>query len=260
MNNDRIDPVISRFRIASSDRKVTIPMPRKSAKTPVVVPAPVQEKPAIVLPPKTKVEGEGKFTDDGNTLNKLIVQKVSVPIVSKFKNTTSTTIKDYLRILIRPDESHDEPHARWDEHEPEDEAALKQLFSTYGKGSGTTISIRLNIDGAGKDEFFLDVRLPKSDDDEDAKHPAVLVDPKGSIGDIVLDLFYEMSGDDPPGDFKGRGSLEDLVGELEGDVEELEPIRALLSEFDMPGDMPANLYSLPDRLRSIFRAAKGLPK
>ncbi len=236
-------------------------MPRKSAKTPIVVPAPVQEKPAIVLPPKTEVKGEAKFTDDGNkTINELVVQKVSVPFVFKNRGTTKTEFKDYLRIFVRPDESHDEPHARWDEHEPEDEAALKQLFATYGKGSGTEIAVRLNVDGAGKEEFFLDVRLPKSDDDEDAKHPSVLVDPKGSIGDIVLDLFYEVSGDDPPDDFTSRSALEDSISELKGDVEELEPIRALLSEFDMFGDKAANLYSLPDRLRSIFRAAKGLPK
>ena len=236
-------------------------MPRKSAKTPVVVPAPIQEKPAVVLPPKTEVNGEGTYTSYGNeTTNELVVQKVSVPFVFTNRGTTKTEFKEYLRIFVRPDESHDEPDAHWDTHEPEDEAALKQLFATYGKGSGTSISVRLNVDNAGKDEFFLDVRYPKPDDDEDAKHPSVLVDYGGSIGDLVLDLFCEMSGEDPPGDFKKRESLENLVGEMEGDLEELEPIRALLSEFDMPGDLAANLYSLPERLRSIFRAAKGLDK
>ena len=236
-------------------------MPRKSAKTPVVVPAPVQEKPAIVLPPKTEVKGEGTYSDDGNkTTNELVVQKVSVPFVFKQRGTTKTEFKDYLRIFVRPDESHDEPDAHWDTHETDDEAALKQLFTTYGKGSGTTISVRLNIDGAGKDEFFLDVRHPKPDDDEDAKHPSVLVDYNDSIGDLVLDLFYEVRGDDPPGDFKTRTKLEEKLETYSPLEDDRAAIEDLLSEFDMPGDLAANLYSLPERLRSIFRMAKGLDK
>lgn len=237
-------------------------MPRKSAKTPVVVPAPVQEKPAIVVPPKTKVNGEGKYSDDGNkTTNELVVQKVSVPFVFKNRGTTKTEVKEYLRIFVRPDESHDEPDAHWDTHETDDEAALKQLFTTYGKGHGTTISVRLNVDGTGKDEFFLDVRHPKPDDGEDTKHPSVLVDYGSSIGDLVLDLFCEMSGEDPPEEFKTRGALEKSTEEFVEAAEEIETIRDVLSEFAMPGDLPGHLdYSLSERLRSIFRTAKGLDK
>jgi hypothetical protein len=235
-------------------------MPRKSVATPSLSEPSKQEKPVVVLPPKTEVKGECKRTDDGKTTNELVVQKVSVPFVSKFKGTTSTTFKDYLRIFVRPDESHDEPDARWDEHEPEDEVALKQLFATYGKGSGTVFSVRLNVTATGDDEFFLDVRHPKLEGDEDERLPSVLIDPKASIGDVVLDLFYEMSDEDPPDDFMSRGALEDLVEEQKGEVEEFGPVEDLLREFDMPGDLPANLYSLADRLRSIFRTAKGMSK
>lgn len=229
-------------------------MPRKRVSPPAV-----QEKPVEVLPPKIDVKSEVERTDDGKTLNELVVQRVSVPFVSKFKGMTTTEFKNYLRIFVRPDESHNEPDARWDEHDPDDEAALKQLFATYGKGSGTELSIRLNVDDAGREEFFLDVRHPKKEDDEDANLPMVLVDPKDSIGDIVLDLFYEMSATDPPEDFKSRSSLEEQNARYEVDTKELEKIEDVLLEFDMPGDLPAHLdYSLSDRLRSILRKAKGL--
>lgn len=239
-------------------------MPRKAA----VVPTesnPAQ--PAPVSPPKTEVKSEATRYDDGKTSNELVVQKVSVPSTRKTwdskkkRDVETTTFKDYIRVFVRPDESREEADEQWDEHEPEDEAALKQLFTTYGKGSGTTISVRMNVDEKGESEFFLDVRHPKPDeDDDDAKLPSVLIDPKASIGDVMLDLFYEMGSEDPPDDFTTRGALEDLIDELKGDVAELEPIRELLDEFDMPGDKPAHLYSLPDRLRSIFRTAKGLDK
>ncbi len=235
-------------------------MPRKTVAIPVQSPKQEPENPVAVLPPKTEAPSEGTRTDDGKTLNELVVQKVSIPFVSKFKGTTKTEFKDYLRIFVRPDESHDEPDARWDEHESEDEAALKQLFATYGKGSGTEIRVRVEVDGNGEQEFFLDVRYPKPHDDEDAKYPSVLVNPKDEIGDIVLDLFYAMSSEDPPDDFVSRGALEDLVEEQNGDLEEMDPIKRLLDEFDMPGDLPAHLYDLPTRLRSIFRKAKGLSK
>jgi hypothetical protein len=238
-------------------------MPRKPVATPAPQTSVPEDKPiarpAPVLPPKTKVLGEGKRTDDGNkTTNEIVVQRVSVPFTTKSRGEEKTEFKDYFRIFVRPDESHDEPDASFDEHEPEDEAALKRIFATYGKGDGTTISIRLNVDDAGKEEFFLDVQHPKPEGDDDAKLPMVLIDPKDSIGDIVTDLFYEMSSEDPPDDFVTRGALDDLVEELKGDLEELDPARAVLSEFDMPGDLPAHLYSLPERLRSIFRKAKGL--
>jgi hypothetical protein len=232
-------------------------MPRKPVPSAPQSPLPDPEKPAIVQPPKTDVNGEGTRESDAKTQNELVIQRVSVPFTFEKK----TEFKNYLRIFVRPDDSHNEPDASWDEHEPEDEAALKQLFATYGKGSGTELTIRLNVNSSTcKEEFFLDVRHPKPEVDEDEKLPSMLVDPKASIGDMVLDLFYDMSGDDPPDDFTTRGALEDLVKEQKGDLEELEPIRSLLDEFDMPGDKPANLYSLHDRLRSIFRAAKGLPK
>jgi hypothetical protein len=203
------------------------------------------------------MKGEAKLDDDGKTSNELVVQKVSVPFVSKYKGVTKTEFKDYLRIFVRSDESHDEPDGQWDAHEPDDETALKQLFATYGKGDGTAILVRLNVDATGKEEFFLDVRHPKPNDDEDAKYPSVLVDPDGSIADIVFDLFYEMGSEDPPDDFTSRGALVDLISELKTDAEELEPIENLLSEYDMPGDLPAHLdYSLADRLRSIFDAMK----
>jgi hypothetical protein len=234
-------------------------MPRKRVATSTPSTPSPEDKPiatpTVVLPPKTEVKAEAERTDDGKTSNELVVQKVSVPFVSKSK---APTFKDYLRIFVRPDESHNEPDARWDEHEPEDEAALKQLFATYGKGSGTVLSIRSDVNTQGKELYFLDVRHPKPEGDEDERLPSVLIDPKASIGDIVLDLFYEMSGDDPPDDFMSRECLEDLISEMKGDVEEFGPIEDVLREFDMPGDLPAHLYSLADRLRSIFRTAKGL--
>jgi hypothetical protein len=231
-------------------------MPRKSVVSPPQSPPSEPEKPTTVQPPKTDVNGEGTRESDAKTKNELVIQRVSVPFVYN-KNTE---FKEYLRIFVRPDDSHNEPDASWDDHEPEDETALKQLFATYGKGSGTEIRVRFNIDGAGKEEFFLYVHHPKPEVDEDDKFPSVFINPNASIGDMVLDLFYDMSGDDPSDDFTTRGALEDLVEEQKGDLEELEPIRSLMDEFDMPGDLPANLYSLPDRLRSIFRTAKGLPK
>jgi hypothetical protein len=232
-------------------------MPHKAVESTPQSPASDPTKLIVVQSPKTDVNGEGTRESDAKTKNELVIQRVSVPFVYKKK----TEFKEYLRIFVRPDELHDEPDASCDEHEPEDDAALKQLFATYGKGRGTTISVRLNVDAStGKEEFFLDVHHPKPEGDEDEKLPSVLVDPKASIGDMVLDLFYDMSGDDPSDDFTTRGALEDLVEEQKGDLEELEPIRSLMDEFDMPGDLPANLYSLPDRLRSIFRTAKGLPK
>lgn len=234
-------------------------MLRKSVETPSTSKLELKKEPVAVQPPKTEVKGEAERTDDGDTSNELVVQKVSVP----FTFRGATEFKDYHRIFVRPDESRDEIDAVWDDHEPKDEAALKRLFATYGKGSGTTISVRMNVDDAGKEEFFLDVRHPKpKDDDEDAKHPSVLIDANDTttIDNIVLDLFHEMSGEDPPDDFASREVLEELVDELKGDVEELEPIEELLREFDMPGDLPANLYDLPTRLRSIFRTAKGMSR
>lgn len=230
-------------------------MPRKSVAVPTS-PSPVQEKPADVRPPKTKVNGEAEYTDDDRTQNALVIQKVSVPFT--FRKTTE--FKDCLRIFIRPDELHEEFDAQWDAHEDDEQAALNRIFNAYGKGHGTEISILHNVDAMGRNEYLLSVRRPKPDIDEDERLPSVLIDPKASIGDMVLDMFYEMGSDDPPDDFVSRGALEDLVSDLKGEVDELEPIRSLLDEFDMPGDKPAHLYSLPDRLRSIFRTVKGLSK
>jgi hypothetical protein len=232
-------------------------MPRISQSKPVTSVPIEPEKP--FEPPKTKVLGEGTRTDDGNgTTNALVVQRVSVPFATKSKSKEKTEFKNYFRIFVRPDESHDEPDARFDEHEPEDEADLKRIFATYGKGSGTTISIRLNIDEAGKEEFFLDVRHPKPEVDDDAKLPMVLIDPKDSIGDIVADLFYETSGEDPPNGFTTRTTLEEEAEKYDPMEDERAAVESTLTEFDMPGDLPSHLYSLPERLRSIFRKAKGL--
>ena len=234
-------------------------MPRKAIPSPAASveskPTPVAE-PEIVLPPKTEVKGSATRHDDGKTTNELVVQKVSVPFTFKRKDKQTTEFKDYLRIFIRPDEAHDEPNERWDEHEPEDEAALKQLCATYGKGSGTTISVRMNADPRGKQEFFLDVRHPKPDEDDDEKLPSVLIHPHALISDSVLDMFYEMGSGDPPNDFMTRGALQDQIAKLKGDVEELDPIKSLLDEFAMPGDLPGHLYGLPERLRSIFQTIK----
>jgi hypothetical protein len=240
-------------------------MPRKPVQKPVeskpTTPAQVvRQEPSNPIPnpivPKTEVKGEGTRIDDGRTTNDLVIQKVSVPFVRKYRGQERVERKDYLRIFVRSDESHDEPDAHWDAHEPEDEAALKQLFTTYGKGSGTTILVRTNVDTQGNQEFFLDVRHPKPDQEDDDKLPSVLVNLKDSVGDLALDLFYELSGKDPPDDFVTRGALEDVIDELKGDVEELDPIRSLLDEFTMPGDLPGHLYSLPERLRSIFETMK----
>lgn len=235
-------------------------MPRKSVATPAVI---VPEKPSQQIPvphPKMEVKGEGTRDADWKTSNELVVQKVVVPCVFNSRGKQTVEFKDFIRIFIRPDESHDATDARWDEHEPEDENALKQLFATYGKGHGTTISIRHNVTATGDDEFFLDVRHPKPDQDNDEKFPSVLIDLKNPISDLVADLFYEMSGEDPGDDFKTRGALETQIEEMKEETEELGPIRDVLNEFDMPGDLPAHLYPLQDRLRSIFRTAKGLGK
>ena len=224
----------------------------------------------IDVPPKTTVKREASYDDDGKTNNALIVQEVSVPFVSKSQGKTRVETKDYLRIFVRPDEAHNEPDARWDEHEPEDEAALKQLFATYGKGSGTVLTIRHDVPEPSAvkpyykpervtacDEFFVDVRFPKPEAESDDRFPSVLVDLKSHIANIVWDLFYEMSGKDPPDNFKTRGALEDEIDEYSTLEDEEAQIRNLLDEFDMPGDKPARLYSLPERLRSIFETAKG---
>jgi len=242
-------------------------MPRKSVKLSAPVadpPKPIVDPPKPVVPappPKTEVHIEGKRDDDGKTLNELVVQKISIPSTSKIKGKPKTEFKKYLRIFVRPDESHNEPDSRCDEHEPEDEAALKRLFATHGDGSGSEIRVRMNVTSTGDEEFFLDVWYPRKDDgDEDAKFAAVLVDPKSPIADIVSDLLYAMSDEDPPKDFQTRDALEDAAEEGLPFKVESESIEKLLSEYDMPGDLPASIYSLPERLRSIFRTVKGLGK
>lgn len=231
-------------------------MPRVAKSNPAETNKPAPS-PTPVLPPEIEVLEEAEFSCDGDTTNELVVQRVRVPRVTIHRNVKSITFKEGFRLFVRPDESHDEPDARWDEHEPEDENALKQLFTTYGKGNGTRLSIRLEVAPNGRQDYYLDVRHPKSDKDSDAKFPMVFVDAKNGSADIVRDLMCEISGKNPIDDFMMRGALEDLIKELKADVEELAPIEDLLSEFDMPGDLPSHLYSLPERLRSILRTAKG---
>lgn len=236
---------------------------RVAPMTPVPEDKPSTAQPVIVSPPKTEVNGEGTRSDDGKTTNELVVQKISVPFTFKVKGGTKTEFEEYLRIFVRPDESHDEPDASWDEHEPEDEAALKQIFATYGKGSGTAISVRMNVVATGDEEFFLDVRHPKPEGDEDEKLPSVLIDPQAmTIGDVAQDLYYAMNNkfEDPPADFKTRARLEEEAEEYSHLEDDRTAIEDLLSEFDMPGDKPAHLYDLLERLRSIFETAKGKTK
>jgi len=232
-------------------------MPRKSVK----LSAPVADPPKPVVPaptPKTEVHAEGKWSDDGDTTNELVVQRVSLPRVHKYSK--KVTFRQGFRVFIRPDDLHDEPNETWDEHEPEDEAAIRQLFATHGKGKGTRISIRSDVDGSGNEVFSLEVRSAKPDEG-DEKYPSVFVSRSDNVvAEIVADLFYVISDEDPPDNFTTRGALTDLVKELKADVEELEPVRSILDEYNMPGDLPSHLYSLPERLRSIFRAAKGLGK
>ena len=232
-------------------------MPRKSVKLPT--PAVDPPKPIVAIPtPKTDVHAEGKWSDDGDTTNELVVQRVSLPRVNKYAE--SVAFRPGFRVFIRSDGSHDEPNETWDEHEPEDDAAIRRLFGTHGKGKGTRISILSDVDGSGNEVFSLEVRSANADEG-DEKHPSVFVSRSDDVvNELVADLFYTASDEDPPEDFKTRGALGDLVEELEGEVGEVEAVRSILDEFGMPGDLPSNLYSLPERLRSIFRRAMGLDK
>jgi len=239
-------------------------MPRKSVKLSAPVadpPKPIVDPPKPVVPaspPKTEVHTEGKWSDDGDTTNDLVVQRISLPRVDKRSN--KVTFRQGFRVFIRPDDLHDEPNETWDEHEPEDEAAIRRLFVTHGKGKGTRISILSDVDGSGNEVFSLEVRSAKPNEG-DEKYPSVFVSKSSNVvAEIVADLFYVTSDEDPPDDFTTRGALDDLVEELKGDVEELEPVRSVLDEFGMPGDLPSHLYSLTERLRSIFRTVKGLGK
>lgn len=232
-------------------------MPRKSVK----LSAPVVDPPKPVVPaptPKTEVHAEGKWSDDGDTTNELVVQRVSLPRVNKYAK--SVTFRQGFRVFVRPDDLHDEPNETWDEHEPEDEAAIRQLFATHGKGKGTRISILSDVDGAGNEIFSLEVHSSKPDEG-DEKYPSVFVSESDNlVNELVANLFYTTSDEDPPDDFTTHGAMGDLVEELKGDVEELEPVCSILDEFGMPGDLPSHLYSLSERLRSIFRTAKGFCK
>lgn len=239
-------------------------MPRKSVKLSAPVadpPKPIVDPPKPVVPappPKTDVHAEGKWSDDGDTTNELVVQRVSLPRVNK--HAKKVTFRRGFRVFIRPDDLHDEPNETWDEHEPEDEAAIRRLFATHGKGKGTRISIRSDVDDSGNEVFSLEVRSAKPDEG-DEKYPSVFVSKSDNpVNELVADLFYATSDEEPPDNFTTRGALTDLVEELKGDVEELELARSVLDEYNMPGDLSSHLYSLPERLRSIFRRAKGLDK
>lgn len=224
---------------------------------PAATPAPaVQEKPVDPKPskPRTKVNGEAKY-EGAKTRNELIVQDVEIP----FTYRSTTTVVPYLRIFVRPDEAHDEPTAQWDDHGEDELYALNTLFNTYGKGDGTELRIKVEHDGKGDPEFFVNVYGPRpKDEDPDARLPCVLVDPNDSIADAVKDLFYAIRSDDPPDSFRTRAQLEESIEKYSPLEDEHGQIESLLNEFDMPGDLPAHLYSIPERLRAIFRKAKGL--
>lgn len=174
-------------------------MARKRIENPPLAPLSVQEKPAVLPPPK--VITEATYKSDAKTQHELIVQLTEIPFMFRGKHE----FRELVRIFIRPDESHDEPN--------------------------------------------------EADDD---KLPSVLIDPKNMIGDVALDFLYTIGTDDPPKSFKMRAKLEEQIDEANGAAEELDLISDVLSEFDMPGDLPPRLYSLSDRLRSIFRKANGL--
>lgn len=226
-------------------RKVVKPEPAKTEVAPV----------ALSPDPRVEVLGEATRVDDADAANDLVIQRVLLP--RKNVKGRALTFREGFRVFVRPDESHNEPDCSWDEHETEDEAALRQLFATYGKGSGTRIEVRLNVTEIGRQEFFLDVRHPKPEQDDDTKCPSIFIDRKDELGDLVADIYYSIGGEDTPDDFMTRGALEDLTEELKEESKELDSIAALLDEFDMPGDK-GKLYSLSERLRSIFRTAKGL--
>lgn len=191
------------------------------------------------IPPKPTIEvkDECTYCDDENTTNVFVLQKVTYGQ------------KNGFRFFVRPDELHDEPDSQWDEHEPDDLAALGTLFKTYGKGDGTEIRVKLNVNEQGKFEYFLDVRLPKPTTDEDVAYPKVCM---FRSSDGAMELYEEVS----PETSEGFVSRKDLEGQLEMATEELDPIAAVLNEFDMPGDLPPHLYEIPERLYSIFRAVK----
>ena len=195
------------------------------------------------------------YESDSKTRNELAIERVEVPFTFKGK----TEFKECMRIFVRPDGNHDEPDAQWDEHEDDELYSLNTLFNSYGKGDGTELRIKVNIDGKGEPEFFLNDYHPKPNrEDTDERLPHVLISPSSAISDIALDLFYEIGGVDPPNGFKTRAKLESTIEEFKPNEDELESALDVLDEFGMPGDLPAHLYSLHDRLRSIFRKAKGL--
>ena len=197
-------------------------------------------------PPKIEVVKECTFGNEHpeEKLGDLVIQKVKL----------GKQAEGY-RLFIRPHESHDEPDARWDEHETEDHVALDTIFKTYGKGSGTEIRIRQNEELQGKTEYFLDVRHPKPTTDDDAKYPKICI---FGGNESVADMFAEI---DPDSHFISRTELEESSKAEEQRLnDELDPIAGVLNEFAMSGDLPAHLYSLEERLRSIFRTAKGLTK
>ena len=197
-------------------------------------------------PPEIEVVKECTFDNEhpADKLGELVIQKVTY---GKHANG--------YRLFVRPHESHDEPDARWDEHEPEDRVALDTIFRTYGKGSGTEIHVKHNVNTLGLSEYFLDVRHPKPTTDDDAPYPKIYI---FGGNESVADMFAEL---DPDTKFVSRTEFEEeQTAEVTRLKEELDPIAGVLDEFAMPGDLPAHLYSLEERLRSIFRTAKGLTK
>lgn len=179
--------------------------------------------------------------DSPKSRNRLVIQK-------------NDTDKEF-RIFVRPmeDESEKpEPIERWDVHDEHVQTALETIFTTYGKDEGSRIEFRHHVDTHGRNEFFLNVwkeePIEVDTTDDDASFPKVVIASSANEHEIVTELFAEIEGTRQEPD---NVSLED----------EQSAIEDVLIEFDMPGDLPSHLdYSLPDRLRSIFRTVKGLSK
>lgn len=194
---------------------------------------PVKPKPE---PLPFVVDGECTYLcDSPKSRNRLVIQR-------------NDTDKEY-RIFVRPevdDSLLPEPIEQWDVHDEPEQGALELLFTTYGKGAGTRIEFRHNLDMQGRNEFFLNVwpREEVEPADEDDAFPKVVINASANEHAIVAELFAEIEGTREEPD---SVSLEESQTAIED----------LLDEYDMPGDLPAHLdYTLEQRLRSIFDSMK----
>jgi hypothetical protein len=206
-------------------------MPRKQRESAAT---PATPKPDPVKP---KFTDECTYGCDGGSHNQLVIQTIEQGSDKQF------------RIFVRPDDpSEPTSDEQWDAHESDEQTALETLFKTYGKGEGTRIEIWHNLKTDTINEFFLNVWKPKPNAETDDEYLKVCIDVDDPEGEIVAELVDEIKGKRVEPD---TDTLQD----------EHDAIEDLLIEFDMPGDLPAHLdYTLSDRLRSIFRTVKGLPK